>query len=64
MVFRAGVTYAAAGARGPDGRGLPLEASWTYERTVDGRDGRVPKLSRVRADLRLYLRLWGGKGAR
>ena len=64
LVFRAGVSYAAAGARGPDGRGLPLEASWTYERTVDGRDGRVPKLSRVRADLRLYLRLWGANGSR
>jgi hypothetical protein len=59
-VFRAGVTYAAAGARGPDGRGLPLEASWIYERVVDASGGRVPKVSRVRADVRLYLRLWGG----
>ncbi|MGH7630004.1 MAG: hypothetical protein ACREOF_11620, partial [Gemmatimonadales bacterium] len=59
-VFRAGVTYAAAGAQAPGGRGLPLEASWTYERVVRASGGRVPKLSRLRADLRLYVRLWGG----
>ncbi|HET8623162.1 MAG TPA: hypothetical protein VFM14_06340 [Gemmatimonadales bacterium] len=60
MIFRAGVTYAAAGVRGPDGRGLPLEASWAYERVVDASGGRVPKVSRVRADLRIYVRVWGG----
>ncbi len=58
-VFRAGVTYAAAGAQAPGGRGLPLEASWTYERVVGASGGRVPKLNRLRADVRLYLRLWG-----
>jgi hypothetical protein len=59
-VFRAGVTYAAAGARAPGGRGLPLEASWTYERVVDASGGRVPKVTGMRADLRLFVRLWGG----
>lgn len=61
-VFRAGVTYAAAGAQAPGGRGLPLEASWTYERVVGASGGRAPRLSRVRADVRLYLRVWGGRG--
>ncbi|MGH7517452.1 MAG: hypothetical protein ACREOC_08280 [Gemmatimonadales bacterium] len=61
-VFRAGVTYAAAGAQAPGGRGLPLEASWTYERVVGASGGRVPKLNRLRADVRLYVRVWGGRG--
>ena len=40
------------------GRGLPVDAGWTYERVVSASGGRVPDIHRIRARLRVYLGLW------
>jgi hypothetical protein len=54
----AGLTYANLGALRPGGKGLPVEASWLFERVVSSGEGRVPAVQRVRASLRLYFQLF------
>ncbi|HEU5169146.1 MAG TPA: hypothetical protein VFU46_01340, partial [Gemmatimonadales bacterium] len=56
-ILSAGVIYAAADA-GRGGRGLPLEASWAWEQVVGASGGRVPKVRRVRAEVRIYVQLF------
>ena len=57
-VLGIGITYANPGALRPGGRGLPVDASWTYERVVSASGGIVPYAHRVRASLKVYVGLW------
>jgi hypothetical protein len=53
-----GMTYSNPGALRPGGRGLPVDAGWTYERVVSASGGIVPDVHRLRARLRLYFDIW------
>jgi hypothetical protein len=53
-----GVTYSNPGRSASGGSGIPLDVSWTYERVIGSSEGRVPKLQAVRAQIRLYQRLF------
>jgi hypothetical protein len=57
-VLGIGVTYANLGAMRPGGKGLPVDASWSYERIVSASGGIVPNAHRVRASLRVYVGLF------
>ncbi|MBA3260053.1 MAG: hypothetical protein H0T68_11390 [Gemmatimonadales bacterium] len=49
-----GVTYSNPGALRPGGRGLPVDAGWSYERVLSSGRGIVADVHRVRARLRVY----------
>jgi hypothetical protein len=53
-----GVTYSNPGALRPGGRGLPVDAGWTYERVIGGSGGIVPDVHRMRGRFRLYFGIW------
>ncbi|MEZ0334886.1 MAG: hypothetical protein ACAI18_12820 [Gemmatimonadales bacterium] len=53
-----GVSYSNPGVRHPGGRGLPVDAGWTYERVVSSSRGIVPDVHRIRARFRLYFGLF------
>ncbi len=53
-----GITYSNPGARDPGGKGLPVDAGWTYERVLSSSRGIVPDVHRVRARLRVYFGLF------
>jgi hypothetical protein len=53
-VLGIGLTYSSPGRLRPGGTGLPVDASWTYERVVGASGGIVPDRQAVRAQLRLY----------
>jgi hypothetical protein len=53
-----GLTYSNPGRLRAGGRGLPVDAGWSYERVIGASGGRVPNIHRVRAGLRLYFGLW------
>jgi hypothetical protein len=57
-VLSAGITYSNPGARAPGGRGLPVDASWSYERVLQAGGGRVPDTHRVAARFRVYFEVW------
>lgn len=57
-VLSAGITYANPGGLRPGGTGLPVDATWTYERVLRTGGGRVPDSHAVRARLRVYFGLW------
>ena len=57
-VLSAGVTYANPGRLTRGGSGLPVDASWTYERVIQAGGGRVPDSHAMRAQLRLYFGIW------
>jgi hypothetical protein len=57
-MLSAGITYSNPGRLRAGGRGLPVDASWTYERVLRSTKGRVPDTHRVRAQLRMYFGLW------
>ena len=57
-LLSAGLTYSNPGRFRPGGTGLPVDASWSYERVVRSKKGRVPDTHRVQARLRLYFGLW------
>lgn len=61
LMFGGGVSYSSPSATDPRGKGLPVEAHWTYEKVVSSSKGLVPETSVVRLGLRLYLRLWGSE---
>ncbi|MBA2459452.1 MAG: hypothetical protein H0V43_10940 [Gemmatimonadales bacterium] len=50
-----GVTYANPGALRPGGRGLPVDAGWSYERVLIAGGGVVADVHRVRARFRVYI---------
>jgi hypothetical protein len=53
-----GVTYANPGGLRPGGTGMPVDASWTYERVLRSGGGRVPDTHAVRGRFRVYFKLW------
>jgi hypothetical protein len=53
-----GVTYNNPGALRPGGRGLPVDASWGYERIVQTSGGIVPDGNVVRVRFRFYFGLF------
>jgi hypothetical protein len=53
-----GITYANPGGLRPGGRGLPVDASWAYERVLRAGGGRVPDTHRVAARFRAYFGVW------
>lgn len=57
-VFTGGITYSNPGGPTPGGRGLPVDATWSYERVLRAGGGRVPNTHRVRGQFRLYFGLW------
>jgi hypothetical protein len=57
-LLSAGITYSNPGRFGPGGMGLPVDASWSYERVLRSGKGRVPNTHRVQAKLRMYFGLW------
>jgi hypothetical protein len=57
-LLSAGITYSNPGRYARGGTGLPVDASWSYERVVRSKKGRVPDTHRVQAKLRLYFGLW------
>jgi hypothetical protein len=57
-VLSAGITYFNPGRLRPGGTGLPVDASWTYERVLRAGGGRVSDSHLVRGRLRFYFGLW------
>ena len=57
-LLSAGITYSNPGRFRAGGVGLPVDASWSYERVLRSGKGRVPDTHRVRASLRMYFGLW------
>jgi hypothetical protein len=55
--FSAGITYSGPGTK-PASTGLPIDASWSFEKVIAGSGGRVLKTQAVRASVRLYQRLF------
>jgi len=55
-----GITYSSLGRLRPGGRGLPVDASWSYERVVRATGGIVPDRHAMSARLRFYFGLFGG----
>ena len=53
-----GVTYSNPGAMRPGGRGLPVDASWGYERVVRSSGGIVPDRHSMKARFRVYFGLF------
>ncbi|HEX2251379.1 MAG TPA: hypothetical protein VHH32_13615 [Gemmatimonadales bacterium] len=52
-----GITYSNPGRLRPGGTGLPVDASWSYERVLRA-SGRVPNSHAVRARFRMYFAVW------
>jgi hypothetical protein len=53
-----GITYANPGGLRPGGKGLPVDASWAYERVLRAGGGSVPDTHRVGARFRMYFGVW------
>jgi hypothetical protein len=53
-----GVTYANPGRLRRGGTGLPVDASWSYERVLRSGGGRVPDAHAVRGQFRVYFGVW------
>ncbi|HEU4681228.1 MAG TPA: hypothetical protein VFS51_05750 [Gemmatimonadales bacterium] len=53
-----GITYANPGRLRPGGTGLPVDATWSYERVLRAGGGLVPDSHAVRGSLRVYFGLW------
>jgi hypothetical protein len=53
-----GITYANPGGLRRGGKGLPVDASWRYERILGSSGGRVPDAHVVRGQFRVYFGLW------
>ena len=53
-----GVTYSNAGGLRPGGKGLPVDASWSYQRVLRAGGGRVPDSHAVRGKFRVYFGIW------
>ena len=57
-VLGIGITYSHPGVFREGGSGMPVDASWTYERIVHASDGIVPDRHGFKARLRAYFRLF------
>jgi hypothetical protein len=53
-----GMTYSNPGGLRPGGNGLPVDASWTYERVLRAGGGRIPDTHALRGRFRVYFGLW------
>ena len=53
-----GVTYSNPGGLRPGGKGLPVDASWSYERIVQSGGGRTPDTHAMRGSFRVYFGVW------
>ena len=53
-----GITYSNLGGLRPGGRGLPIDAGWSYERVIAAGGGAVPNTHRLRARFRVYFGLF------
>jgi hypothetical protein len=53
-----GITYSNPGSLRPGGTGLPVDASWSYERVLRAGGGRVPDTHAVRGSFRVYFGVW------
>jgi hypothetical protein len=53
-----GITYSNPGGLRRGGKGLPVDATWSYERILWEGGGRTPDSHLVRASLQLYFGLW------
>ena len=53
-----GITYANPGGLRPGGKGLPVDASWAYERVLRSGGGRTPDTHAMRGSLRVYFGVW------
>lgn len=53
-----GITYANFGGLRRGGRGLPVDASWHYERILRSSGGRVPNAHVLRGQFRVYFGVW------
>lgn len=56
-----GITYSSLGRLRPGARGLPVDASWSYERVVRATGGIVPDRHAMMARVRFYFGLFGGR---
>jgi hypothetical protein len=57
-VLTVGITYANPGGLRRGGTGLPVDASWRYERILRSGGGRVPDTHAVRGQFRVYFGVW------
>jgi hypothetical protein len=53
-VLGIGLTFSSPGRFRPGGTGMPVDASWSYERVVSTSGGIVPDLNTMRARFRVY----------
>jgi hypothetical protein len=53
-----GLTYSNPGGLRPGGTGLPVDASWSYERVLRAGGGRVPDSHAFRGQFRVYFGVW------
>jgi len=53
-----GITYSSLGRLRPGARGLPVDATWSYERVIRATGGIVPDRHAMRARLRFYFGLF------
>jgi hypothetical protein len=53
-----GITYANPGGLRRGGTGLPVDATWSYQRVLWAGGGRVPDTHRVTASFRTYFGVW------
>jgi hypothetical protein len=58
MTVSGGVTYSNPGALSEGGKGLPLEANWSYAAVIGGSGGRVPRSGATTVAIRFYHRIW------
>lgn len=58
LLVGGGVSYSAPSASDPRATGLPVEAYWSYSRTIRSSKGLVPKGSDMSLGLRVYFGLW------
>jgi len=57
-VLSVGITYANPGGLRAGGKGLPVDAGWSYERVLRTGGGRVPDTHAMRGRFRVYFGLW------
>jgi hypothetical protein len=57
-ILSVGVTYSNPGGVKARGTGLPVDASWSYERVIRSGNGVVPDSHRIRGQFRMYFGLW------
>jgi hypothetical protein len=62
-VLGIGLTYANPGGLRPGGRGLPVDAGWSYERVVRATGGRVANTHAMTARFRVYFGLFNKQEA-